>query len=256
MIVLEEEMQTRFEENYDNLIARDRAKMKRARDNYQLRHGDDVLERRRKKYPTTLRKQELLCAGRSPAVVALMDRVVSKVKSRAHARWAVMSRYWKDPEIVKQRVSDWRHRNVFEWREKVRKRALERYHNDVQYNIRDRCRSRLYGALKMRKLDKSGSVTSMIGCSLEELEQSMQSRCPKGYTVLELSIDHIFPLALYNLEDEVQIKRAMHWSNLRPMVLEGANGNASKGSSLPSLEDAMLVEQDCWPDDITEDMLE
>jgi hypothetical protein len=112
------------------------------------------------------------------------------------------------------------------------KRALEekkRYQVDLQFRLTKNLRSRLTGALK--KVHKTGSAVSDLGCSIEELRKHLESLFYSNPITGESMswdnwsrdgwhIDHIKPLASFDLANPEQLKKACHYENLQPLWAE------------------------------------
>jgi predicted nucleic acid-binding Zn ribbon protein len=104
--------------------------------------------------------------------------------------------------------------------DRCRKKAYvrTRYRNDIQFKIADNLRSRLS---KYVKSDKVSAVTD-LGCSIGELICHIESQFEDGMTwenhgINGWHIDHIVPLCSFDLTDEEQLKKAIHYTNLRPL---------------------------------------
>ena len=90
----------------------------------------------------------------------------------------------------------------------------------------------------------------MIGCTPEELKEYLERQTTHG--IEESEIDHIFAMSLYNFKDSAQQFKAMHYTNLQPLL---CNENREKTNWLPTKAMAAKVDRSCWPDGVTEDML-
>lgn len=89
-------------------------------------------------------------------------------------------------------------------------------------------RTRLNNALK----NKSGSAVTDLGCSIDELIIYLENLFLPGMTWENKGrygwhIDHIIPLASFDLTKREQTKKACHYTNLQPLW---AKDNLSKGS--------------------------
>jgi hypothetical protein len=131
-----------------------------------------------------------------------------------------------NPEKVRKRIIDWRnnnkehcsdyrksrqHKDVVYWR--------ERRKNDPIFRIKGHMRARINSVMKG---GKSRSLTESIGCNDIELRQYIESKFQEGMTWENYGkngwqIDHIKPLALFDLLDPEQFKQANHFSNLQPL---------------------------------------
>lgn len=151
------------------------------------------------------------------------------------------------PEYQKKRAEKSRkyyytHRSEVLIKSKIyRERVKERYAEYERKRIKDphrklatSLRIRLYQALK--KGYKSGSAVRDLGCSVEDFRKYLESKFQPGmtwdnYGKKGWQIDHIIPLASFNLEDREQLLKACHYTNLQPLWWYD---NYSKGSKLPT----------------------
>ncbi|KKK99258.1 hypothetical protein LCGC14_2634540 [marine sediment metagenome] len=120
---------------------------------------------------------------------------------------------------------------------KDRRNALERKRKkfDINYKIKHILRSRLCAAIKNDY--KSGSAVNDLGCSIEELKQHLENQFylhPKtkeemnwdNYSLHGWHIDHIIPLANFDLTSRCKFLEACCYNNLQPLWAED---NLSKG---------------------------
>ena len=101
---------------------------------------------------------------------------------------------------------------------------------DMIFKLKETMRSRLYMALK-GKVKKSSSI-SYLGCSVQEFKKYLEGLFQPGMTWENWSlngwhIDHIKPLASFDLSKEEQIRKACNYKNLQPLW---AKQNLIKGS--------------------------
>lgn len=94
--------------------------------------------------------------------------------------------------------------------------------NDLDFKLRVNLRSRTSKLL--RGYYKSGSAVKDLGCSIEELKIYLESKFTEGMTwdnygkgFDKWNIDHIIPLASFNLIDRDQFIEACHYTNLQPL---------------------------------------
>lgn len=99
------------------------------------------------------------------------------------------------------------------------------YRNDLNHKLRQMLRNRLTKAVKRNQ--KSGSAVKCLGCSIEELKAYLEVRFQPGMSWDNHGdlpgcwhIDHITPLANFDLENREEFKKACHYSNLQPMWRE------------------------------------
>lgn len=102
--------------------------------------------------------------------------------------------------------------------------------NKLRNNLRSRLNKALKGGYKI------GSAIGDLGCTIEELKAHLESQFQEGMTWDNWSkdgwhIDHIKPLASFDLADEEDLKKACHYTNLQPLW---AKDNLSKGNKVIS----------------------
>ena len=124
-----------------------------------------------------------------------------------------------------------------EWKKRWHKKALK---ENPGYKIAHRLRSRLNNV--MRTGNKAGSAIKDLGCSVDELRIHLESKFQPGmswenHSASGWHIDHIIPLAAFDLTDRNQFLIACHYLNLQPLWKDE---NFSKSDTLP---DAVLVDE-------------
>ncbi len=130
------------------------------------------------------------------------------------AREASKKNYLKN----KDKKSAYGKKYARENREKNQERERKRYKEDTHFRISIVLRKRLYMAL--RKNAKKGSAIKLLGCSIEEFMKYFETLFQDGMSWEnhgKWHIDHIIPLAAFDLEDPVQLANACHYTNLQPL---------------------------------------
>lgn len=97
-----------------------------------------------------------------------------------------------------------------------------KYKTDINFRLAQVLRKRLYSAIK------NGSAIKNLGCPIEELKDHLEAQFTEGMTwdnYGEWHIDHIVPLAKFDLTNEDQLKEACNYNNLQPLW---AKDNLSK----------------------------
>jgi hypothetical protein len=110
-----------------------------------------------------------------------------------------------------------------------------RFRNDTQFRLSHLLRKRVKGvALGTRK---SAPTLELLGCSLEWLRFHLETGFTEGMTWGNAGqgpgkwhIDHIRPLASFDLSDPEQQRIAFNWKNLQPLW---GTDNCRKGSKIP-----------------------
>lgn len=155
--------------------------------------------------------------------------------------------YIINAEKIKERTKNWYKNNqdrVIKYyeiyysknKEKIIKRNLvlerKKYYSNINFRLKHVLRRRLYAAIKNDQ--KTGSAVKDLGCSIEYLKKHLESQFTEGmswnnYGVKGWHIDHIIPLAYFDLTKEKDFKQACHYTNLQPLW---AVDNIKKGSKL------------------------
>ncbi|APU88886.1 conserved hypothetical protein [Virus Rctr197k] len=108
---------------------------------------------------------------------------------------------------------------------------------DKQQLLADYLRSRLWKAVQAQLINKpdagrGASAVRDLGCTIGELMVHLESKFQPGMTwdnYGEWHIDHVRPLASFDLTDSEQCKRACHFTNLQPLW---GPDNLAKGAKL------------------------
>lgn len=134
----------------------------------------------------------------------------------------------KQKEVLKRK------RKTKEWKEArnayLRKYSAKKRQTDIVFKLKTNIRRRLHHALKTK--NKSNSPIKNLGCTVHELKSYLETRFLPGMTWDNWTregwhLDHIRPLASFDLTDPEQFKQACHYTNLQPLW---ATSNLSKGS--------------------------
>lgn len=156
----------------------------------------------------------------------------------------------KDPEVSKRYHAEYREKNRELLREKVRfhfEQNRERYRqsamayttrrrkSDPAFRAAGNLRSRIGMALRYQAVKRQHSQTrDLLGCSFDELKVYLESLFSEGMTWENYGrtgwhIDHIIPLSSFDLSNESELRKAVHFSNLQPLW---AKDNILKGNKL------------------------
>jgi hypothetical protein len=127
-------------------------------------------------------------------------------------------------------------------RARVNARRNERKANEPQFKLSVSLRGRL--RLAVKNGSRVGSAVRDLGCSIPELKAYLESLFEPGmswgnWTSDGWHIDHIIPLAAFDLTDPWQLKQACHYTNLRPMW---ATENMRKGAKRIAMPRGPLVD--------------
>jgi hypothetical protein len=131
---------------------------------------------------------------------------------------------------IKQYHKNYKQKNKDKILKYFREYNNKKLKTDNNFKITKRLRCRLYHALKGNA--KRGSAIQDLGCSVDFLKQHLEAQFQPGmtwdnYNMHGWHIDHIRPLASFDLTDPEQLRAACHYTNLQPLW---AADNISKGA--------------------------
>jgi len=103
------------------------------------------------------------------------------------------------------------------------KAAVKAYRQTVQGRLRINMRNRINSAIKCNQ--RAGSAVRDLGCTISELKTYLELLFQHGMTwdnwaIDGWHIDHIKPLASFDLTDREQFLQACHYTNLQPLWAE------------------------------------
>jgi hypothetical protein len=136
--------------------------------------------------------------------------------------------YLKKKEKLNQYQKEWRLNNRKHIRKYENKYFKKRRETDPNFKLLRSIRTRILKALKRNP--KSKSTIKLLGCSVEECWQHLESKFQPGMTKENHGlwhIDHIKPCISFNLTDPEQQKICFHYTNLQPLWAED---NLKKGA--------------------------
>ena len=105
-------------------------------------------------------------------------------------------------------------------KDKINQYYVTKRKTNLQFKLCSILRSRLYSVIKNNY--KVGSAVKDLGCSVDELKVYLESKFQPGMTwdnhgLHGWHIDHIKPLASFDLTDRKQLLEACHYTNLEPL---------------------------------------
>jgi molybdopterin converting factor small subunit len=136
----------------------------------------------------------------------------------------------QDVEIKKEYAKKHNALKTKEYIDKYNKKQIEsgyrkewhknQYKNNIQYKLSSILRSRFFTALKC-KTKKIDSILNIVGCTIEELKQHIESQFKPEMTWENhgkiWEIDHIKACVNFNLTKLEEQKQCFHYTNLRPL---------------------------------------
>ena len=112
---------------------------------------------------------------------------------------------------------------------------MKKYNSDTAFRYKCTMGSIIRNAYKAANIRKSGKVVELIGITGKQYAEYLESLFVDGMTHenhgTKWHIDHVIPLASFDLNDPEQAKKAFHYSNTRPYPKKA---NLRKGDSLDS----------------------
>lgn len=115
--------------------------------------------------------------------------------------------------------------------ESRRRRERELQSTSIPYKILRKLRNRLRETLKGKT--KSASTMALLGCSLENFRNHIESQFKRGMTWGNFGtawhLDHVFPCNRFDLTKPEEQRRCFHWTNLQPL---SAKQNIKKWTSV------------------------
>jgi len=135
-------------------------------------------------------------------------------KRKQYAEWA------QQPEVQEARAAyDKQYRA--DNRKRLKRRRQERYASDPKYRLRVNLRNRLNASIKSGC--KAGSAVRDLGCSIEEFMDYIAGMFQDGMVWDnwgEWHLDHIKPMASFDLTDRENFLVCCHYTNFRPLWAE------------------------------------
>ena len=154
-----------------------------------------------------------------------------KVKQlKLHHRIYDKEKYAENPEKYKQKKKQWRLDHIEQdkqthkrWRLNHPNYNKQRRKNNLAFKLICNYRKRTWDIFK--GYSKSQKTIDLLGCTPQEFQKEMEALCTSemlaggyGNKAGQWSIDHIIPCSLFNIEDPVEQKQALHHTNCRPMI--------------------------------------
>jgi hypothetical protein len=153
------------------------------------------------------------------ACVACLDMLNKTEKGKARLRASGRKHDQKRQSTEKYKALRKRCNRKYRGTEKgmATKRRRDRKHH-LAHSLRNRLRSAI------RSNQRSGSAVRDLGCSIPEFRIYIEVQFQQGWSWENRGtvwhIDHIRPLAQFDLSDREQLLQAVHYTNLRPYPAE------------------------------------
>jgi len=140
----------------------------------------------------------------------------------------------KNKESARKRSARYYERHKGKAQAATNKYQKSRRQTDPAFAMSQRLRRRFTRALNAQSAKKLNKTLDLIGCSVAELMLHLEAQFVPGMTWENRSqwhIDHIIPVALFDMRDVSQQQAAFHYTNLRPLW---ARDNRKKGAKPPA----------------------
>lgn len=103
-----------------------------------------------------------------------------------------------------------------------KKRLSLKWKTDPVYRATQNMRNRIREAVKMQKGYKIDSSVKLLGCTVREFRSHLEKQFKKGmnwdnYGITGWHIDHVIPVASFDLSDPIQQRQCFHYTNLQPL---------------------------------------
>ena len=145
----------------------------------------------------------------------------------------------RNKEIISEKNRIYRENNIERLKEKERENRprtriylRHRRRTNIQYKLATSLRNRFSSALRAKRNRKTNSAISLLGCTLDELRKHLENKFVEGMSwdnYGEWEIDHILPVASFDLRDDEQQQKCFHFTNLQPLWAED---NRKKGCKI------------------------
>jgi hypothetical protein len=147
---------------------------------------------------------------------------VNSKRWRVANKEKVSSQNKKRYERNKEKRSAYAKRHYEANKEKIFARERERRKTDVMFVLAATLRCRVRNALRQQSCRKGDKTIDLVGCTVAEFRDWLESKFLPGMTWENRGrhgwhIDHIIPLAKFDLSDPTQQAAAFHYTNLQPL---------------------------------------
>jgi hypothetical protein len=137
-----------------------------------------------------------------------------------------INEYSKNYRRDNEEARKWSVEYAKKWNKKNRKRIStrenERRRTEPQFKLKKILRDNIYKAVKREW--KSGRTLDILGCSIKMFKFWLEHQWSPEMTWenhgSHWEIDHIKPIASYDLTNVEEMKKCFHWTNMQPLTKE------------------------------------
>lgn len=124
-------------------------------------------------------------------------------------------------EQNKEYFNKYSHTHYHTKKELYREWSRNRYATDIEFRIKHLTAGRIYAALYTYQALKKDRTIEYLGCTISEYCDYLESKFDSNMTWENQGtywqIDHIRPIASFDLTDEEQLYQCFHYTNTQPM---------------------------------------
>lgn len=154
----------------------------------------------------------------------------------------------KKEEINKQKAEYSKRPDV---RKTQNAKNVEKRKTDPLAKLKKTLSSASLKAFKNQGLKKSERATRVLGCSVLELHEWLKSKFQDDWTMANHGkawhIDHVIPIAAWDLSNSEHVKACFHWTNLQPLapmknyIKGGPQTPEAKLAYLSAIQERLMV---------------
>ena len=157
---------------------------------------------------------------------------LQKKEYRSRPETKERERFRSKTEKVKQYRKKYRKTKSYVLsRRRTWKKQIEKRRSNIQFRLTCNLRSRISNALHRKLIGKKVSAVKDLGCTIKEFIKFLETKFVAGMSWRnygEWEIDHIKPLASFDLTNQRQQKAAVHYTNLQPLWQKDNNLKRAK----------------------------
>jgi hypothetical protein len=207
-----------------------------------LKNRDEVLKQRKELYESDIEKHRKLSRENNKKLNIIKARkkwlenklledpdYINRASRKSHQqskdkRNEYSRKYYKkNLEKIAQQKKEWGKKNNKREDVKARRRSYTNNYRKIPTNkIGHQYRARINAALNSKGLRKRKGKLAFLGCSLEDFKKYLESKFKSGmnwsnYKWDGWHVDHIKPIASFDLTNEEDFKKCFHYTNLQPL---------------------------------------
>ena len=224
----------RYHKNKDKVL--------KQRKEWYLQNRDKVLKQKKELYESDIEKHRKISRekARKPNIIKARklwlekklsedpDYINRASRKRHHKYKDIRNEYSreyykKNFEKISQQSREWAKKNNKREDIKERRRSYTNNYRKIPTNkIGHTYRHRINVALNSKGLRKRKGKLDFLGCSLEDFKKYLESKFKPGmnwsnYKLDGWHVDHIKPVASFDLTNEEDFKKCFHYTNLQPL---------------------------------------